>query len=108
MTASQHVFSSPASLTLVQQLVANMEASAREARAKAAASSKLKDLAPSKDVWGADVAEDVELDEVCFGSSSDGRAGCAHLRQTLSVGGTCCADTSVRGLRQGFDGTAFM
>lgn len=48
----------------VQQLVANMEASAREARAKAAASSKLKDLAPSKDVWGADVAEDVELDEV--------------------------------------------
>lgn len=41
-----------------------MEASAREARAKAAASSKLKDLAPSKDVWGADVAEDVELDEV--------------------------------------------
>jgi hypothetical protein len=47
-----------------QQLVANMEASAREARAKAAASSKLKDLAPSKDVWGAEVAEDVELDEV--------------------------------------------
>ena len=41
-----------------------MEASAREARAKAAASSKLKDLAPSKDVWGADVAEDVELDKV--------------------------------------------
>lgn len=48
----------------MQQLVANMEASAREARAKAAASSKLKDLAPSKDVWGAEVAEDVELDEV--------------------------------------------
>jgi hypothetical protein len=51
----------------VQQLVANMEASAREARAKAAASSKLKDLAPSKDVWGADVAEDVELDKVRLG-----------------------------------------
>lgn len=47
------------------QLVANMEASAREARAKAAEGSKLLDkVAPSKDVWGSEVSEDIQLDKV--------------------------------------------
>ncbi len=47
------------------QLVANMEASAREARAKASEGSKLLDkVAPAKDVWGSEVSEDIQLDKV--------------------------------------------
>jgi len=50
---------------LCMQLVANMEASAREARAKASEGSKLLDkVAPAKDVWGSEVSEDIQLDKV--------------------------------------------
>lgn len=79
------------------QLVANMEASAREARAKAAEGSKLKDrTAPSKDVWGADVSEDVELDKVrgsCFWCTARQPADAGSQPEAVSPGqpATCVA-----------------
>lgn len=47
------------------QLVANMEAAAAEAKAKAAAASKLPAaVEAAKAVWGPDTADDIQLDQV--------------------------------------------
>lgn len=47
------------------QLVANMEAAAKQARAKAAASSKLdQTVQASKALWGSETPDDIELDQV--------------------------------------------